>query len=127
MKFSNGCWLQKEGVACFPPAEVFYSRVEKDRVVITAPTSHINHRGDTLGGINLTIEITAPIPDVLRVKVSHYLGVQDKMPKFELENISSGKMSVDETEEYISVSSGSLRIEIGKRIFISNISEVTSL
>ena len=117
MKFSNGCWLQKEGVACFPPAEVFYSRVEKDRVVITAPTSHINHRGDTLGGINLTIEITAPIPDVLRVKVSHYLGVQDKMPKFELESVNPQNIQAFDTEESIYVSSGNLSMYIRKKDF----------
>ena len=53
MKFSNGCWLQKEGCACFSPAEVYFTKIEKDKVVLCAPTHKINHRGDTLGGINL--------------------------------------------------------------------------
>ena len=50
MKFSNGCWLQKEGCACFSPAEVYFTKIEKDKVVLCAPTHKINHRGDTLGG-----------------------------------------------------------------------------
>lgn len=71
MKFSNGCWLQKEGCACFSPAEVYFTKIEKDKVVLCAPTHKINHRGDTLGGINLTVEITTPMPEVIRVKTYH--------------------------------------------------------
>ena len=41
MKFSNGCWLQKERCECFSPAEVYFSKIEKDQVTICAPTSKI--------------------------------------------------------------------------------------
>ena len=68
MKFSNGCWLQKEGYACFSPAEIYFSKIEKDVVTICAPTNKIVTRGDTLGGVNLTIKISAPYPEVLRVQ-----------------------------------------------------------
>ena len=47
MKFSNGCWLQKERCECFSPAEVYFSKIEKDQVTICAPTSKITQRGDT--------------------------------------------------------------------------------
>ena len=46
MKFSNGCWLQKERCECFSPAEVYFSKIEKDQVTICAPTSKITQRGD---------------------------------------------------------------------------------
>ena len=114
MKFSNGCWLQKEGTACFSPAEVYFSKLEKDRVVITAPTNKIRHRGDTLGGINLTIHITAPMKEVLRITTFHYMGVVEKGPEFELENITDGNLVAEETEEKLIISSGELRLEIVK-------------
>lgn len=60
MKFSNGCWLQKQGTACFSPAEVYFSNIEQDVVTLCMPTNHINHRGDTLGGVNLAVKISAP-------------------------------------------------------------------
>ena len=56
MSFSNGCWLQKEGIGCFPPAEVYFTKIEDKKVTLCAPTHKINHRGDTLGGANLAIE-----------------------------------------------------------------------
>ena len=48
MKFSNGCWLQKERCECFSPAEVYFSKIEKDQVTICAPTSKITREFDTL-------------------------------------------------------------------------------
>lgn len=115
MKFSNGCWLQKEGTACFSPAEVYFTKVEGNKVALCAPTSKIVTRGDTLGGINLTIEITAPMPEVLRVKTHHYAGVQKKGPEFELNFDSESYMEVLETEDLITLKNGQLRLEITKK------------
>ena len=84
MKFHNGCWLFKEGYECFSPQQVYEVRKKEKEVVLCAPTSRINHKGDTLGGINLTIKITAPMDGVIRVQTFHHLGVQDRGLKFEL-------------------------------------------
>ena len=114
MKFSNGCWLQKEGTSCFSPAQVYYSTFEGEKVTIPAPTSPIRHRGDTLGGVNLTIEITAPMSEVIRVKTSHYLGVQKRSPEFELDNITTGNIDFRDEEDKLIISSGSFRLEVEK-------------
>ena len=114
MKFSNGCWLQKEGTEVFSPAQVYDRKVEDHQVTICAPTHRISHRGDTLGGVNLTIRITAPIPEVLRIQADHYLGVRKKTPEFELNLDKSGVLEVSETEDTIIVRNGSIRLEIGK-------------
>ena len=84
MKFSNGCWLQKEGCACFSPAEVYFVKKEGEKLILCAPTHKVVHRGDTLGGVNLTLEITTPMPDVIRVKTYHYKGALSKAPQFDL-------------------------------------------
>ena len=64
MKISNGCWIQKEGITAFFPQEVYFCDVKKDTVKLVAPTHHITQRGDTLGGVNITLEITAPMEGV---------------------------------------------------------------
>lgn len=114
MKFSNGCWLQKERYECFSPAQVYFSKVEKDMVTICAPTSRINHRGDTLGGINLTIQISAPYKEVLRIQTFHHMGVKKRAPEFELAAAGDGNLTAEETESLLVVKSGTLRIEINK-------------
>ena len=115
MKFGNGCWLQKEGIECFAPQEAYFVNRDEDAVVICAPTHHIGHRGDTLGGINLTVRITTPAPEVIRVQTSHYLGVQKKGPEFELNMSDSFKGEVEETEDEVIVKSGSLALHINKK------------
>lgn len=115
MKFGNGCWLQKEGIECFAPQEAYFVNRNDHEVVICAPTHHIAHRGDTLGGINLTIRITAPAEDVIRVQTSHYLGVEDHSPKFDLNLDENRAMDVEETEDEIVVKSGNLSLRINKK------------
>ncbi len=115
MKFGNGCWLQREGIECFAPQEAYFVNRNDHEVVICAPTHHIAHRGDTLGGINLTIRITAPAEDVIRVQTSHYLGVEDHSPKFDLNLDENRAMDVEETEDEILVRSGNLSLRINKK------------
>ena len=130
MKFSNGHWLQREGCACFSPAQVYFSRIEADAVTICAPTYRVNHRGDTLGGVNLTIRITAPYPEVLRIQTCHHLGALDKGPAFEIAPAVPGCMTAQETPEKLIVSSGSLRVEVSKEnaelVFFRGNEKVTS-
>lgn len=114
MKFSNGRWLLKEGTACFSPAEVYFSKVTQEKVTLLTPTKKVTSRGDTLGGVNLTIEITAPMPEVIRVKTYHYAGVNNKKPEFELNLSNDSFMQVEDQEEFIVIRNGQLRLEIAK-------------
>lgn len=114
MKFSNGCWMQKEGTEVFSPAQVYDSGREEAQVTLCAPTHKILHRGDTLGGPNLTIRITAPLPEVLRIRCDHYLGRQKKLPEFELDIEEGNCLQAEETQEQWILYSGSLRLEINK-------------
>lgn len=116
MKFSNGCWLQRERCACFSPAQVMQTIVEERGVTLIAPTAPVVQKGDTLGGVNLTIEITVPMPDVIRVRTSHFLGAADNGPVFEL-NVGEAPAEVEETEDLLVVRSGKLRLEVKKDPF----------
>ena len=115
MKFGNGCWLQKEGIECFPPQEAYFVDKKEKEVTICAPTHHIMHRGDTLGGINLTVKITVPREEVIRVQVSHHLGVKKQSPEFTLYFDEEVSPYIEETEEEIQVSTGQLSLKIHKK------------
>ena len=115
MKFNNGCWLLKEGVARFSPQEVFEAQITDTEVRICAPTHKIIERGDMLGGANLTLRITSPMPDVIRVQTDHYTGARRKGPSFDLNLDTPVKLQVEDTEDTLTVTSGSLSLEIGKK------------
>lgn len=115
MKFSNGCWLLPEGYACFSPAEVYFSKIEKDMVTICAPTEKIMQRGDTLGGVNLTIQITAPYPEVLRIQTFHHMGLKKRTPDFELTESTGSSLTAEENETQLIIHSGSLRMDRARK------------
>lgn len=114
MQFSNGFWLMKKGYQCFSPAEVYFTKMEKECVTITAPTKKIVSRGDTLQGVNLTIKLTAPMPEVIRVSVCHHKGVKQRGPKFELNLSETGCMEAEEDSSKVKVTSGSLCVTVCK-------------
>lgn len=114
MKFHNGCWLFKEGYECFSPQHVYEVRKAESEVVLCAPTSRIMHKGDTLGGINLTIKITAPMPEVIRVQTYHHMGVKEKAPQFELNLPEESRLDMEEDENTLTVKSGHLSLVIDK-------------
>ena len=115
MKFSNGCWLQKEGCGCHAPQEVYFTKIEDRMVTICAPTIHITNRGDTLGCINLTLEITSPAPEILRVRTYHHKGSVEDSPSFDLELTDELPLKVTDSQETLDIASGSLTLSITRK------------
>ena len=115
MIFGNGCWLQKEGCGCFSPQEVYFEKVEPTKVTLCLPTTRIVTRGSTLGGINLTMVITSPAPEVLRVQTYHHMGAKKREPEFELEQKEEMPLTITSDEEKLTIASGSLTLEIQKK------------
>ncbi len=114
MKFSNGCWLQRQGTEIFSPTQVYFSKEEEGGITLCAPTFKIAGRGDTIGGVTLTIRITAPLPEVLRVECRHYLGVKKKTPEFELYYDKDCRLNIEENDRMLIISNDSMRAEINK-------------
>ena len=113
MKFGNCCWLQQEGIECFAAQEAYFITKKEKEVSFCVPTHHIVYRGDTLGGVNLTVKISSPAPEVLRVQTFHYMGVQKKAPEFEL-NLEPQTLRTEEDEGQISIFSGNFGVKITK-------------
>jgi alpha-D-xyloside xylohydrolase len=114
VKFTNGCWLFREGVKAFSPAQAYRVEYDNKQVVIYAPTQWINHRGDTLGGVNLTVRITSPAPDIFRIRADHYLGVKKRTPNFLPDNDNAVDIKVADEGEALIVISGNLRLAVNK-------------
>ncbi|MCI8800818.1 MAG: alpha-xylosidase [Lachnospiraceae bacterium] len=121
MKFQNGCWLLKEGFGRFSPQQVYDSRITGEEVLLCAPTRTVSGRGNTIDGINLTVRITAPMPEIIRVQTWHHRGTVKRGPEFALnlekESSSAGKnlLAVEETESSIIIKSGGLSLVIGRQ------------
>lgn len=117
MIFGNGCWIQKEGCSCFAPQEVYFTTITDDKVTMCVPTYHVRTRGDVLGNVNLTMEITSPADDILRIRTYHYKGAIKDTPSFELELKDNRKLDINDSEEEIVIKSGQMSLVINKKQF----------
>ena len=68
----------------FSPAQFYFLHLLKRMKLSFAPTHHIGHRGDTLGGVNLTVHITSPAKGVLRISVTLRGELLIMVPHFDL-------------------------------------------
>ena len=114
MKFSNGCWLNREGVETFSPQEVYSTKVQEKELTVYAPCNRINHRGDTLQGPVITYKITSPIENVIRVRAYHYMGEQDKTPDFHICEEDNINCLINEDDNLVSLVSGDLKVTFNK-------------
>ena len=113
MKFNNGGWVNKEGTELFSPAQVYFTKITENELTICAPSHKIPHRAYSLQGANLTIRITAPAPDIFRIRISHNLGVQKKSPEFAL-NQEELQLLTEEQDNTLIITNGDFKIQINK-------------
>ena len=112
MKFTDGYWLLPKDIRAFHPAQVYDVEVEQDAFTVYAPTNQITHRGDTHDGTLLSIRFSSPMPDVVRVKLTHFSGDQARPPQFELTEQPVARVSTNHDEESTTLTSGCLSVRV---------------
>ncbi|MDR1689154.1 MAG: alpha-xylosidase [Clostridiales bacterium] len=116
MKFTKGFWVNKEGVTTHGAIDIRSAKITETVAVFTVTPQKIFHRGQTLGGPVLTVEITSPAEDVLSVKAYHYKGVKKQTPSFDIAD-GALKLNISENEKEYVISSGKLSAVFKKELF----------
>ncbi len=114
MKFSDGYWLTKEGVTLAAPEDIRDIEISDRKLILYAATRPIRHRGDTLEGPMLTFEYSSPFPDVICVKVMHFMGRYEKGPSFELYKEYGFLPEISQSDKEIILKSGKLGMKVKK-------------
>lgn len=116
MKFYNGHWEKKMGVSIHNPKEVYEYNNRGNQIQMIVPDRNIYQKGMTLDGLNFTILISVPHPEVFRVQVFHYMGTRRRGPEFVLE-ISEEILCLEDEEEDLMLTSGRAQLVIHKNEF----------
>jgi alpha-D-xyloside xylohydrolase len=114
MKFTDGNWLMRPGVRAFYPAHAYDIEIGAETLTAYAPTRKIAHRGDTLGGPLLTVELSSPMPDVVRVRLTHLGGQPPRAPHFPLLTQPGGHTQIEADEQSATLTSGRLTARIAR-------------
>ncbi|HUM69939.1 MAG TPA: alpha-xylosidase, partial [Chloroflexota bacterium] len=114
MKFTDGYWGFRPGVTPHFPVHVHDVVVEPDALVVYGPTRRLNHRGDTLNLGLLTVRFSSPMPDVIRVQLTHHKGQRPSAPTFALHTQPTPDLHIQNETDYASLTSGRLTVRVDK-------------
>jgi alpha-D-xyloside xylohydrolase len=120
VKFTDGFWLMRPGVRPSYPRAGGDVETGPDGLTVHAPAVPQRHRGDSLTGPVVTVTLSAPAPDVIRVRVTHFAGAAPELPAFPI-LAQPGEVAVAVTDETAELTSGALsaRVDRGERFRLS--------
>jgi alpha-D-xyloside xylohydrolase len=82
--------MVREGVDLLHPRHAYRVDATADTLTVLAPTRPIETRGDVLNTPALTIECSSPLPDVIRVTMTHHAGARPIRPRFPILGAAAG-------------------------------------
>jgi alpha-D-xyloside xylohydrolase len=115
VKFSNGCWLNRDGIEVYGASQVYDIKTNENSMIVLAPTRFINHRGDTLGGPVISIKLSSPMAEVIRVQAYHFKGINKMGPEFQINSVVTDDVVMTHSEDFASLKSGKLSVRISKK------------
>ena len=84
MKFTDGYWETRPGCSPHFAAQLHEAEAGPDSLTLYAATKKLNGRGDTLNLGLITVRLSAPMENVIRVQIVHHAGALERGPSFEL-------------------------------------------
>lgn len=113
MKFTNGYWCIRKEMTPLYAVEYADSKRNGDELIIYAPTKHVAHRGDCLNLGMLTVRLSSPMEDVIKVSIRHFEGTAYKGPFVEVRQ-ANPHIEIRETANAVIYQSGSTKAVINK-------------
>ena len=114
MKFTDGQWLTKEKHTLLHPQQVFDTNYEKSELEIFAFTKFAQGRAQTLDQGTITIRLSAPQENIIKVRINHFDGMMEKGPFFPLNKDQGVKTEYKEDEKTITFITGKAKAVITK-------------
>lgn len=100
MKFTSGYWHVRKEITPLYAVEYADSRIQDGELTVFAPGKHITDRGDCLNCGMLTVVLSSPMEDVIKVSIIHFQGTACPGPYARI-NRTSPHVTVEENEESI--------------------------
>lgn len=113
MKFTDGNWMMRPGVTAYYPAQAYEVEASEKTLTVHAPVSTVHNRGNTLQGPLITVRFSSPIPDVIRVQVSHFAEDRSSARRFDVHECPDTDVCVRAGENSASLTSGRLTVRLG--------------
>ncbi len=114
MKFTDGFWQMRPGVTPHYAVHVYDVEVGPKELIVYAPTRQVNGRGDTLNLPMLTVHLSSPAENVIRVRFYHHKGGVTRRPQFEIAPQPAPEVVIENGPDAATLTSGRLTARVEK-------------
>jgi alpha-D-xyloside xylohydrolase len=114
MKFTDGYWQMRPGVTPYYAVHVHNVEADSNALTVYATTKRLSHRGDTLNLPLLTVHLSSPMENVIRVQLYHHKGGKLPRPQFEIKSTLGPQVRITDDVQAATLTSGRLTARIEK-------------
>ena len=114
MKFTSGYWMTRKEITPLYAAEYADHRIFGTELTVYVPSKHIGDRGDALNLGMLTVYLSSPMENVIKVSVRHFEGAAYHGPFAEARQ-TNPQVQIEETDTELIYRSGRTSAVIDKR------------
>lgn len=114
MKFTSGYWMTRKEITPLYAAEYADHRISGTELAVYVPSKHIGDRGDALNLGMLTVYLSSPMENVIKVSVRHFEGAAYHGPFAEARQ-TNPQVQIEETDTELIYRSGRTGAVIDKR------------
>ena len=114
MKFTSGYWMTRKEITPLYAAEYADHRISGTELAVYVPSKHIGDRGDALNLGLLTVYLSSPMENVIKVSVRHFEGAAYHGPFAEVRQ-TNPQVQIEETDTELIYRSGRTSAVIDKR------------
>ncbi len=114
MKFTDGYWQMRLDMTPHYAAQVHEVTLEDNAITVYAPVGKLLERGHTVNQPLLTLRYSSPMENVIRVQCVHHKGQLPHKPAFGLTTESNSQVTVADSENSTTLTSGNLRVRVKK-------------
>lgn len=112
MKFSDGNWLIQPGLEIISPIQAFNPRLGEEDLEVYASPRDLTSRSAQLDLPVLTVRFSAPMKDVVRVRIYRYKGGRKLSPEFQIFEQSPVEVKNGQDEASAYIASGRLTARV---------------
>ncbi len=113
MKFDKGHWLLLPGTQATYPLTVTDVAVDQQSLTVFGYSQYVNGRGNLTDGVAITARFTSPMPNVIRVQLTHFKGRRERLPAFDLDYaLTNSDVSTGCDDQRAWLDAGGLCVEV---------------
>ncbi|MFN8531376.1 MAG: alpha-xylosidase [Anaerolineae bacterium] len=113
MKFNLGQWKLQPDTEAIYPLTITDVQIEADALTISGYDHRVYNRNSFIHGTTITARFTSPMPNVIRIQLTHFKGRRPRTPSFDLDyTLANPDVTIGRDDEHAWLKAGQLSVVV---------------